>query len=84
MDDGSYKSIYYILHTQGFGIECQELLIKAFKNLYNINLRIYKDRDYRYLKIDNDSTDVFANLIKPYILPLFIYKLEAIGDRYKK
>jgi len=75
MDDGSVWDSQMYLHTQGFVFSDQELLRDVLKEKFGIRTNIHKDKTYYKLYIVTDSTSLFVNLIKPYILPCFEYKL---------
>lgn len=79
MDDGSKSRKTYYLNTQSYVLEDQQKLQKALLNM-QIKTSIKKDKIskgkilYR-LEIDTDSNDTFCALVKPYVLPIFEYKL---------
>jgi hypothetical protein len=89
MDDGSITKKTLYLNTQSFGgsifrsidptYEEQLLLQKALLGL-NIKSSIKKDKIsngkvlYR-IEIDKESTNNFIEQVKPYVLPIFHYKL---------
>jgi len=79
MDDGSITKKTLYLNTQSFTYEEQLLLQKALLGL-NIKSSIKKDKIsngkilYR-IEIDKESTNNFIELVKPYVLPIFHYKL---------
>ena len=83
MDDGSYyfnksknsqQKVHYF-NTQGFSYENIKILKKALKLNFNFDTNIYRDRKYYLLYIQPQSKDDFINLIKPYVLEIFDYKL---------
>ena len=83
MDDGSYsynksknsqKKVYYF-NTQSFSYEDIKILKKALKLNFNFDTNIYRDRSYYLLYIQPQTKDDFINLIKPFILEIFDYKL---------
>jgi hypothetical protein len=79
LDDGSKTKNTYYLNTQGYTMPDQHKLQRALKIL-QINSSIKKDKIsngktlYR-LEIDRDSNFFLNKLIKPYVLPVFFYKL---------
>lgn len=83
MDDGSYyynksknsKNKVYYFNTQSFSYEDIKILKKALKLNFNFDTNIYKDRRYYLLYIQPQSKDDFINVIKPFILETFDYKL---------
>lgn len=83
MDDGSKKSnrhYGFIFHTLDFPKSQLKLLQKALKENYGIESRIHCQRKYtkvRYrLYIPGREREKFLKVIKPYLLPLFWYKVK--------
>lgn len=76
MDDGSksYNSIY--LNTQQFNIEEQNFLLVLLKHQFNLIGTLNKDKIYFRIRLTVESTKVFKQLINPYVLPIFRYKLD--------
>ncbi len=83
MDDGSYsynkskttqQKVYYF-NTQSFCYEDIKILKKALKLNFNFDTNIYRDRTYYLLYIQPQSKEDFSNLIKPFLLEIFSYKL---------
>nr|YP_010003058.1 hypothetical protein JXX86_mgp28 [Ulva sp. TM637]AZP40113.1 hypothetical protein [Ulva sp. TM637] len=80
MDDGTHKvtkagTIVYGLSTQGFNYPDQLLLVSALKKTLDLHATIHKSGPYFKLYIKAVSSQKFYNLIKPFILPCFYYKL---------
>lgn len=83
MDDGSYiynvsknkKQKNFYFNTQCFCYDDINILKKALKFNFNLDTNIYKDRKYYLLYIQLQSNYDFINLIKPFILDVFNYKL---------
>lgn len=77
MDDGSLtiSNNSYTLNTQGFKESDQRILIKALKRNFNLDFNIQKDRTYYRLGLRKTSNTDFYELVKPYILSSFEYKL---------
>ena len=83
MDDGSYyynksknsQTKVYYFNTQSFSYEDIKILKKALKLNFNFDTNIYRDRSYYLLYIQPQTKDDFINLIKPFILEIFDYKL---------
>lgn len=78
MDDGSFSlgNENYYLHTQCFtNFELKKVQV-ILKEKFNINTSLHKDRNYLKLYIKRDSNILFASIIRPYILPTFLYKLK--------
>lgn len=66
--------------TDSFSLESCENIQLWFKNKYNINTslskRVLSDRIGYRVDISKDSIDIFKELVKPYILPMFYYKID--------
>lgn len=76
MDDGSRMDTSgYVLNTQNFTLKEQELLADALGRRFKFEVNIHKDRDNYRLYITANSRDSLTNLIKPFILSSFEYKL---------
>jgi len=82
MDDGSVSgnnSKTYYLNTQSFNLDDIHKLLLVLQSL-NIQSTVKKDKIskgktlYR-IEINRESNILFSSLIKPYILPIFYYKL---------
>jgi phosphate starvation-inducible protein PhoH len=96
MDDGSNhiynnKGSNISLHSEGFTKTENHHLLTILKNKFNIELKIEtikkprKDRvgdfnSYFYLRLNNENSNKFQNLIKEYVHPSMYYKL---NDDYK-
>lgn len=86
MDDGSRTIHYKDNHTKiksrelylstYMSKEEHETIIKYFTNTYNIKWGIVKDRDKFRLRIGATEAKNFINIIKPYICPLMLYKID--------
>lgn len=79
MDDGScsyYKNeaVGIVLHTQGFTYEENIQLSEYLQEVFGFReVRLWKDRVYVTLFVGD--FELFKNIVKPYILPCFLYKL---------
>ncbi|MEM3723198.1 MAG: hypothetical protein QW179_01935 [Candidatus Hadarchaeales archaeon] len=74
MDDGSLSKGAPILNTQGYSVEEQFKLLKALRKFHIIG-NINKDRDKYRIRILKRHAKKFAEIIRPYVLPEFAYKL---------
>lgn len=82
MDDGSLKSKQHralILNTQGFRKVDLALLQSTLKHKYSIEAQFRQQKDGTQLLIVEPSATKFAQVIEPYLLPEFYYKLGKIG-----
>lgn len=75
MDDGCKGNNGYILNTQSFSLKEQEVLADALGRKFKFEVNIHKDRNNYRLYISAKSKDSFTEIIKPYVLPCFFYKL---------
>lgn len=87
MDDGSLdfrpKDHYsFMLHTDSFSEEDTLLLAEVLKKNFGIDVKVYAllSRETRYQKIyiGSKGRNRFLELVKPYILSCFKYKLPPI------
>jgi len=75
MDDGSksYSSVY--LNTQQFTMDEQRNLINCLREQFGLESRLNKEKTYFRIRLLTQSSKKFVNLIEPYILKEFRYKL---------
>lgn len=75
MGDGSksWKSVY--LNTQKFSSREQFFLQKRLRKDLGIKSTLNKDKIYFRLRIRLESMERFQELVRPYLLPSFSYKL---------
>ena len=75
MDDGckSYNALY--LNTQKYSLKSHDTLIRLLRKQHEVKASINKDKKYYRLRIAVGSVDRFKNIIEPYLLPEFRYKL---------
>lgn len=74
MDDGSKSKNAIYLNTQAFSVEEQFRLIKALRKFHLI-FNLNRDGEYHRLRLLKRHNRRFLELVKPYILPEFEYKL---------
>jgi LAGLIDADG DNA endonuclease family len=81
MDDGStYRKSNgdtgtYILNSQSYTYSEQKRLVKALNSVFKLHANIHQDGKHYKLYIQAQSKDLFEDIISPYILPSFHYKL---------
>lgn len=87
MDDGSLtkrgKSGYISLHTNSFNKKEHTIIIKYFKQVWNLHptLRVTRRKDKNqsyFLTFNPNETRKFINIIKPYICNSMLYKVDFI------
>jgi len=79
MDDGTYSfknRKYYRFSTHSFPLEDQEMLVQALRGNFEIHANIQKSSSHYRLYIQSKSTHRFVDLIRPYIHPCFLYKIQ--------
>ncbi len=69
----------HVLHTQGFSLSDQKILVCALKKLYGLNVNIHNHGTYYKLYVCADSITHFQHIIRAYVHDGFLYKL----DQYK-
>lgn len=77
MDDGSFnkRDKTFVLHTQSFSYADLIALSEILTSKYGFLLSLHRDGKKWKLYVKKESSNDFLNLIKPYILPCFYYKL---------
>jgi LAGLIDADG DNA endonuclease family len=85
MDDGTWskESNHYILNTQGFIYSDICILQKALKYCFNLDTSIHKDKTFFKLYIQSQCKLLFRDLIKPYVLESFSYKLPLDTEKFQ-
>jgi len=80
MDDGTVTRSGFVLYTNSFTKKEVELLIEVLKIKFDLNCTIQSNnvlvnKPY-FIYIKNDSWLKFKNLVEPYVIPHFNYKLK--------
>jgi hypothetical protein len=81
MDDGSCmkdhegKTTGFRLNSQGFPESHQQLLLHALHQRYSLDVAIWRDRAFRLIGVRSGSIKAFVDLVEPYIVPSFSYKI---------
>jgi hypothetical protein len=65
----------YNLHTKGFSYGDNWLLKKAIKEKLDLEFNIYRHGKYWYLSLRAKDSAKFEEIVSPYVLPSFSYKL---------
>jgi len=74
-DDGYISKNRFYFCTESFTREENDLLAKLLHDKFGLNCDIYIHTNGPRLYVRPTSRDKFTDLIKPYLLPLFYYKL---------
>lgn len=77
MDDGSWDKVNKTccFNTQGFSYSDICILKKALKYLFNLDTNIHRDKTFYRLYIQSHCYPVFKEIISPYMVKSFQYKL---------
>ena len=75
MDDGSNTQNSYTISTHCFSKEEQERAIIFFKQKYNINAKLVRDRSKLKLAFGRKEYQKLNDIIEPYVIPSMIYKI---------
>jgi len=75
MDDDSKSRRSVYLNTQKFSLEEQKFLQEKLEKDLGIKSSLNRDKIYFRIRVKQESVERFENLVRPYILPSFSYKL---------
>lgn len=77
MDDGTNVKSGLRLCTYNFNYLEHEVLVKVFKDVYDLNCTIQNRDNGQYcLYIKSESKQKLVNIVKPYIIPSMQYKIK--------
>jgi hypothetical protein len=65
----------YTLNTKGFSYGDNWLLKKTIKDIFDIEFNINRQNNYWYLRLRAKDVEKFEQIVSPFILPSFSYKL---------
>lgn len=76
--DGSICSREITLHIQGFDDESQENIKNFFKERYNIDSKLHKDRNHKRLWMNTTNAKKFLEIVEQYVklVPCMNYKTD--------
>ena len=75
MDDGSRSRSACYLNTQQFTLKDQKFLQNLLRKKFGIQSALNRDKQYRRLRITTQSTRTLVDIIRPFVLSCFRYKL---------
>jgi hypothetical protein len=75
MDDGSKSRSACYLNTQQFCLEDQEFLQMLLWKAFGIKSGLNRDKQYFRLYITTQGTKKLVDLVRPFVIPYFRYKL---------
>ena len=78
MDDGTLSGQDYFFSTHNFSLSDQKILQRGMLKNFDLQINIHKDKSYYRLYVLSNSEESLMKLIKPYIHPVFEYKIKAI------
>jgi len=90
MDDGSGNKIWpgeLHLSTNSSPLAEQKIMKKWFKEQWNVEAIITRANLFKkqyYLRFNSEDSRKLANIIRPYVLPLFFYKLHVRNSVLKR
>jgi hypothetical protein len=77
MDDGSKSRDAVYFNTQGFEVQEQFHLIRALRR-FHVIANLNRDDKYYRLRVLKRCNKKFSELVRPYILKEFLYKLPTL------
>jgi hypothetical protein len=76
MDDGSFSRNKIDISTYSFSLKEINILQRHFKDIFNIKMNYYRDRDKGYrMYCNQEETQKLIKIISPYIIPSMMYKI---------
>jgi len=80
VDDG-YKSVKGLyISTESFTLEENNFLASILQDKFGLACGVHKHTNGHRIYIFSTSKDKFVELVKPYTLPIFYYKLGLESD----
>lgn len=77
LDKGKYPEIK--LHTKGYSYFDNLALSKAIYEKTGVRTTVNKHNQYFFLRVKTADLQLFIDVVKPYVLPSFSYKLERLA-----
>ncbi len=76
MDDGSFSRNRIDISTYSFSLLEVNILQGYFKDIFDIKMNYYRDRDKGYrMYCNQEETKKLIKIIRPYIIPSMMYKI---------
>ncbi len=75
MDDGSRSRSAVYLNTQQYDETSQKLLLRLLRDQWGIEATLNRDKTYYRIRISVAGMERFRELVEPFLLPEFRYKL---------
>lgn len=81
--NGSIKSRNVMLHIQGFDSISQQNIVNYFKETWDIETRLHKDRDHYRLWMNTPNSIKFLKIVAPFVnlVPCMKYKIDLKYER---
>lgn len=77
LDQGKYPAV--CLHTKGFSEADNLALSKSIYEKLGIRSTVNRQSNYFFLRIKSSDVALFADTVRPHVLPSFLYKLERLA-----
>ncbi len=74
-NDGKIESRKAYINTQNFSFEENQLMVLYFKEEFDINCKIHKDKTYYRLYFNSSEIKKLIGIIEPYIIDSMRYKI---------
>jgi LAGLIDADG DNA endonuclease family len=78
MDDGSRSRSSVYLNTQQYDRASRERLLRLLREQWGIEATLNRDKIYYRARISVVGTARFVELVEPFLLPEFRYKLPQV------
>ena len=75
MDDGSKSRRALYLNTQQFDVACQNVLLGLLRDQWGIDGTLNRDKTYHRIRLSVVGSARLVELVAPFVLPEFRYKL---------
>lgn len=75
MDDGSNNGGNITMNTHGFSYPEQVSIVDFFKNRYDMNPTVIKDRTKFKIAIGHSDYAKFLDIVRPFVISLMAYKI---------
>jgi len=75
MDDGNKTHNALYLNTQQFDLPTQKQLQIILRDQWKIETTLNRDKKYYRIRIGVKNVERFKEIVRPFVIPLFYYKL---------
>lgn len=74
--NGSYKGRHFNLSTHNFTFQENELIASVMGENFGMNVHVHRQRQYPILYWNSTEMQKFESVIRPFIVPSMLYKLD--------